>query len=157
MPSLDSPIVTLGALFLAGNSAPEFTGGETGRGLVAGGFGGASAEWLGTQVNNLAGGNLPVSTHLGQALAGAAISRWGDPIPQNNAIARGIHYNTATQMAQELGLSAGDLFGDFMGGGSGGSSGGSNTSATVTSVPSAGSSPSATGHRNTGGSGTKVY
>jgi hypothetical protein len=161
--SLDSPLVTLGALFMVGQNdrGRQFTGGETGKGLIAGGFGGASAEYLGQQVSDLAGGQLPVSDALGQAMAGAAISRFGDPIPQNNAIARGIHYNVATQMVQETGLGLGDMLGDVTGGTS--SSSGSTTSnapsvstsgSTNSSAPSAGRTHSMNNSRR---SGKKVF
>lgn len=141
--SLDSPLVTLGALFVVGQNdrGRQFTGGETGKGLIAGGFGGASAEYLGDQISDLAGGDLPLNDALGQAVAGAAISRFGDPIPQNNAIARGIHYNVATQMVQETGLGLGDLVGDVT---NGGSNGGSTSGTPTASSPSA-SAPSTSG------------
>lgn len=119
MVNLDSPLLTLGALFVAGQDSRgrKFTGGESGKGLIAGGFGGASADWAGSQLQNLTGGNSALTDELAQALAGAAISRFGDPIPQNNAIARGIHYNVAAQAATQAGLEAGSLFGGFMDGG----------------------------------------
>ena len=161
--SLDSPLVTLGALYFAGNrgvrgSGPlsGISGGESGKGLIAGGFGGASAEWAGDQVTGLAGDSLPVSDVLGQAIAGAALSKFGGMIPQNKAMARGIHYNAATQAMQEIGLSAGDLIGDVTGGGGSTSSTSSTTSTPVRSSPT----PSARTHggmRNGGGSNVKRY
>lgn len=119
---LDSPLVTLGALFIAGNSSSgrEYTGGETGKGLLAGGFAGASAEWAGDQLQGQIGSDT-MTDELAQAVVGAGLSKWGDPIPQNNAMSRGILYNVAAQGVQGAGLAAQDLAGDVnLGGGGGG-------------------------------------
>ena len=123
MVSLDSPMLTLGAMFIAGQDerGRPFTGGESGKGLLAGGFGGASAEYAADQVRSLTGlDTSTASDELMQVLVGAAVSKYGDPIPQNNAIARGIHYNAATQAFQDAGLGLGNLAGDITGGGGGG-------------------------------------
>ena len=155
---LDSPAVTLGALYLAGQAGVKgdgmfsgISGGESGKGLIAGGFGGASAEWFGDQVTGLAGDTLPVSDVLGQALVGAAISKYGGMVPQNKAIARGIHYNAATQSVQELGLAAGDIFGDLTGG-SGGTS-----SSPVQSAPNPTRTSGTVHNMNNGSNGVKTY
>lgn len=126
--ALDSPIVTLGALAVAGNSSRgrQFTGGESGKGLLAGGFAASSSEYVADQARSMAGiDTTSVSDELMQALLGAGVSRFGDPIPMNNAMARGIHYNVATQAFQDAGLSLGNLVGDVTdgGGSNGGTSG----------------------------------
>lgn len=120
MPSLDSPLITLGALFLAGQDSRgrPFMGGESGKGYLAGGFAGASADWASDQVRSAAGvDQTQVSDELLQALIGAGVSRFGDPIPQNNAMARGILYNVSASAFGRAGLAAGDLVGDLTGGG----------------------------------------
>lgn len=129
MPDLSSPFVTLGALWVAGNRDDfrKFTGGETGRGLVLGGVGAASAEWAGTQLTNATGMSGTLGPELAQALAGAAVSAGGRKVDADrftNPVARGIMYNAAQQAASQAGLSAGQLFGDLTGGGGGGGTGG---------------------------------
>lgn len=111
---LDSPLVTLGALFIAGNdeTGRQYTGGETGKGLLAGGFGSASAQWGGNQLQNYVG-EESMTDELAQAVVGGALSKWGDPIPQNNAMARGILYNVARQGVEDSGMSAGEIIGDI--------------------------------------------
>lgn len=125
MPSLDSPALTLGALYLVGQEerGREFTGGESGRGLLAAGFAGSSSEYAANQIRNAVGvDSTSVSDELMQALVGAGISRFGDPIPMNNAMARGIHTNVAIQAFQDAGLSLGNIAGgDLLGGDGGGS------------------------------------
>lgn len=112
MVSLDSPLLSLGALFLAGNSSEgmQFTGGETGRGLVAGGFAAASSDAAVNEVRNALGVEADaLSDELAQALLGAGLSRWGGPIPQNKAMARAIHYDVAAQAVEGAGFALGDL------------------------------------------------
>lgn len=119
MVNLDSPILTLGALFMAGNSSEgrNFTGGETGKGLIAGGFASSSAQTVVDGARKMAGlEESAVSDELAQALLGAGLSRFGGPIPQNNAMARGIHYN----VAHEAFTKAGWTLGEMMNGGGGG-------------------------------------
>lgn len=124
MPSLDSPLLTLGALFLVGQDSRgrQFTGGESGKGLLAAGFAGGSAEWAANEARSAL--NLQedaVSDELAQALLGAGISRFGGMVPQNKAMARGIMYNSAIQAMQGAGVTAEDLLGDFSLGGGGSS------------------------------------
>lgn len=123
MPNLDSPLVPLVAYWIAGNDSKgrKFTGGESGKGLVAGGFGGASAEWAGSQLQGVVGADS-MTPQLAQALAGAGVSWAGRqsgslPTGLTNATARGIHYNVAAQAASDVGLEAGQLFGNLTGGG----------------------------------------
>lgn len=127
--TFNSPLVTLGAIWLAGNNerGRDFTGGLNGKSLLAGGFGAASAEWAGDQVSSLTGGNM-VGDQMSQVLAGAAISYAGRntsmvPSSWSNPIAAGIHYNVVGQAFNEVGADAGSLFGGFMGGGGGGGGG----------------------------------
>lgn len=130
-------ILPLGALFLAGNSSTgrQFTGGEGGKQYLAGGFAASSSSWAVDQIRNAAGlDSEQVPDALAQALVGAGLSRWGGMIPQNKAMARGIHYNVASNSFNQMGLTLGDMVGD-VGGGNGGSS--MNTmSATQTVTPS---------------------
>lgn len=125
MVNLESPLLTLGALWFVGNDerGRQFTGGATGNSLLWGGFGGASAEFLGQQLQNATGGGGALNDELAQALAGAGISRFGDvlPVVNHNAVARGIMYNVATQSAQDAGVSLDNLLG-----GTGLTNGGSN-------------------------------
>lgn len=131
MPSFDTPIITLGGLFLAGNRAPEYTGGETGMNLVAGGFASASADWAVNQTRSTLNiEESTVSDELAQAILGAGMSRFGEPIPRNNAMSRAILYDVAQQGVAEAGFAMGDLMGDggFFNGGNGDN--GSNGSST---------------------------
>lgn len=122
--SLSSPLVVLGGLWWAGENKRNFTGGANGMDLLAGGFGASSAQWGGEQLRGIVGGDT-LTENLSQALFGVLVSNFGDPIPQNDAIARGIHYNVAQQAFSEAGLAAGDLIGDVgLGGGAGGTTGG---------------------------------
>lgn len=127
MVSLESPLLTLGALYLAGQDerGRQFTGGESGRGLLAGGFAASSSNYLVDQARSLTGLQSDALTdELAQALIGAGISRFGDPIPMNNAMARGIHYNVADDAFTKAGITLGDIAGDVTNGGSGAPSGG---------------------------------
>lgn len=120
-------ILPLGALFLAGNSQKgrQFTGGEGGKQYLAGGFAASSSDWAINQLRNAAGlDSSQVPDALAQALLGMGISKWGGMIPQNNAMARGIHYNVASESFSQMGLTAGDLAGDV-------STSGANTSASL--------------------------
>ena len=104
------PVLPLGALFLAGSSqrGRQFTGGEGGKQFVAGGFAAGSAEFVANEALSMAGiDNVP--DELAQAGLAAVLSKYGNAIPQNKAMARGIHYNVATQALQDLGVTAGDL------------------------------------------------
>ena len=120
MVSLESPLLTLGALYLAGQDdrGRRFTGGESGKGLLAGGFAAGSSQFVVDEVRSMAGlDSSALSDELAQALLGAGIARFGGPIPQSNAMARGIHYNVAEQAFTQAGVT----LGDFLNGGSGGS------------------------------------
>lgn len=127
---LSSPLVVLGALWYAGENRREFTGGMDGIDILAGGFGASSAQWAGEQLQNAVGGDT-LTPLLSQALVGAGVSNYGGMIPQNQAIARGIHLNVAQQAFSDAGFAAGDLLGDIggIGGGNGGNSGNSGTEA----------------------------
>lgn len=108
-------ILPLGALFLAGNSQEgrQFTGGEGGKQYLAGGFANASADWAVDEIRNAAGlDSSQVPDALAQAVLGMGLSKWGDPIPQNNAMARGIHYGVATESFENMGLTLGNLSDD---------------------------------------------
>ena len=142
MVNLDSPMLALGALFLAGQDdrGRQFTGGESGKGILAGGFASSSAQFAVDELRNLAGlDSSAVSDELAQALVGAGISRFGDPIPQNNAMARGIMYSVADQSFTQAGWTLGEFAGDITNGGGGGSgapagsTGGSSPQAVTTS------------------------
>jgi len=128
---LGDPLIVLGGLWWAGNNKRKFTGGMDGVDILAGGFGASSAQWAGEQVMNLTGGDT-LTPLLSQALAGAAVSEFGDPIPENEAMARGIHLNVAQQAFSDAGFSAGQLIGDLgLGGivGGNGDNGGDQTQA----------------------------
>lgn len=130
------PVIPLAGLFLAGNSSTgrQFTGGEGGKQYLAGGFAGASSQWAVDQLRSTAGlDSSTVPDELGQAVLGAALSRYGGMVPQNKAMARGIHYHVATQAMNDLGVTAGDLFGDFTGGNGG--NGGTNNQVRTQTVP----------------------
>lgn len=150
MVNLESPVLTLGALFLAGNSdkGRQFTGGERGTGLLAGGFASASANTAVDEIRNAAGIDASsLSDELAQALLGAGVSWAGrsfDGIPTRitNPMARGIHYNVAHQAFEEAGFT----LGEFM------SNGG--TSSVSRSVSQ---SPQAVHNSRSNGSGMKVY
>jgi len=125
MGDLSSPLLVLGGLYYAGENKRKFTGGMDGLDILAGGFGGASAQWAGGQVQDLVGMDM-LTDELSQALVGAALSEYGDQVPYNRAMARGIHLNVAQQTISDAGFAAGDLFGDILGGG------GSSTNTTTT-------------------------
>lgn len=147
MPSFDGPILTLGGLFVAGNRMPEFTGGESGMNILAAGFAGSSADFLVDEARSTLGiDTSTVSDELAQALIGAGISRYGDPIPRNNAMARGIHYDVAMQAIDEAGFSLDQLVGGSLF--NGGSSGGSATAPVQ---------PEQSVHQNMGGGNARVY
>jgi hypothetical protein len=141
MVSLDSPVLTLGGLFIAGNQAMRansgdlsagISGGESGRGLLAGGFGASSAEYSAQKLRDVAGlQEDALSDELAQALVGAGVGKIGrmQNSPMLNAAARGIHYNAAAQAFQEVGLTLGQVAGGN--GGSNGSSGAPSTQGTV--------------------------
>lgn len=156
MVNFDSPILALGALFLAGQDqrGRRFTGGETGKGYLAGGFAGSSAEFAVNKLRNTAGvSESALSDELAQALLGAGVSRFGGMIPQNKAMARGIHYNVATQSFQDAGLSLGSL----MNGDSTTTSSTSGSTTQARNVSRSRSVSSTHNTRNTGGSSGKVY
>jgi len=113
---LSSPLIVLGGLYYAGENQRKYTGGMDGIDILAGGFGGASAQWAGSQVQDLIGSDM-LTDSLSQALVGAGLSEFGDQVPYNNAMARGIHINVAQQAISNSGFAAGDLFGDFLGNG----------------------------------------
>lgn len=122
MPSLDSPLLTLGALFIAGQDSRgrQFTGGESGKGILAGGFAAGSAQYVVDTARDQAGlDSDSLSDELARALVGAGISRFGGPIPQNNAMARGIMYDVAKSGFTDAGFTVGDLVGDTFNGGNG--------------------------------------
>lgn len=120
--SLDSPVIPLAGLYLAGQSRKgrTFTGGESGKGMLAAGFAASSSDWAANQLLSAANMSGTVSNSLAKALIGAGISRYGDPIPAHRAMSRGIMYNVASEAFTELGADAGSLFGSI-GGGSGSS------------------------------------
>lgn len=112
-------MLTLGALFLAGQDSRgrKFTGGESGKGILAGGFAAGSAQYVVDEVRSRSGFDSDALTdELAQALLGAGISRYGGMIPQNKAMARGIHYSVAEQAFTEGGYTLGELVGDIGGG-----------------------------------------
>lgn len=152
MVDLDSPVLTLGALFLAGNSADgrDLTGGEGGVGLLAGGFSSASAQTAVTEIRNAAGiDSSSLSDELAQALLGAGVSLAGrrlDGIPTRitNPMARGIHYNVAHQAFEEAGFTLAEFMDDN------GNGNGSSTQA-VTSTRSRSTSQGIHNTRRNGG------
>lgn len=135
------PLLPLGGLFLMGSregsNNPDLvdrvttrnaTGGETGLGYLAGGFAAGSSEWAAQQLRQAAGlDSNTVPDELAQALVGVGVSNM-NMIPRNKAMARGIHYNVATQAFQDLGVTLGDFAGD-VDLGNGGSNGGSSAPA----------------------------
>lgn len=119
MPSFDSPLLTLGALFVAGQDSRgrQFTGGESGKGLLAGGFAAGSAQFVVDEARSAAGlEEDAISDELAQALLGAGVARFGGPVPQNNAMARGIMYSVAEQGFTKGGFTLGEMIGDIGGG-----------------------------------------
>lgn len=150
MPSLDSPLITLGALFLAGQDSRgrQFTGGESGKGVVAGGFAAGSSQFVVDEVRNRAGlDSTAVSDELAQALLGAGLSRYGGMVPQNKAMARGIMYSAAEQSFTRAGYTLGDLVGGSIGG---------NGSASINAGGSGGS-PAPASQPRTSGSESMVF
>lgn len=115
---LSSPLIVLGGLYWTGENKRQYTGGMDGIDILAGGFGASSAQWAGEQVQNLAGTDT-LTPLLSQALVGAGLSEYGDMVPYNDAMARGIHLNVAQQAFGEAGFTAGDFMGDVMGGNGG--------------------------------------
>jgi hypothetical protein len=96
----------------------QLTGGESGKGLMLGGFAASGANALGDKVNSLGGGQI--GDELSQVLAGAALSYAGrqtDMASVTNPMARGIHYNAAQQAFSSAGVGLGQFIT-----GSGGSS-----------------------------------
>lgn len=124
MVDLESPVLTLGALFLAGNSAQvrEFTGGESGVGLLAGGLAMASSDAAVTEFRNRLGIQpTSLSDELAQALIGAGVSWTGrrfDGVPTRftNPMARGIMYDVASQGFEEAGFTLGEFLSNGGGG-----------------------------------------
>lgn len=119
MPSLDNPLITLGALAVAGSSrrGRQFTGGESAMGLLAGGWANASAPWFGTQLRQLTGQtgtDATLTDPLAQAIVGAGLS-WADMVPANKALARGIHYNVAANAFSSQQLDATNILPDLSG------------------------------------------
>lgn len=127
MVSLDSAsgVPLLAGMFLAGNhnkrgfSGRDLTAGLTGKQVLAGGFGAASSEWAGNQLQNKTG--MGLTSELSQALVGAGLSAAGrrsDALPSSvtNPMAAGIMYNVASQAFSQAGLAAGDLAGGLGGG-----------------------------------------
>lgn len=112
MVSLDSPLITLGALFIAGQDSRgrQFTGSESGKGLIAGGFAAGSAQYVVDKAREQTGfDSSAVSDELAQALVGAAVSRYGGMIPQNKAMGRGIMYSVSEQAFTKGGYTLGGL------------------------------------------------
>ena len=118
---LDSPLIPLGAVFLAGQrsrgiASRQDTGGESGVNLLVGGWAGESSGYATNEIMNAVGLSGTVSPLLGQALLGAGVSRAGF-IPKNRPMARGIMYNVVGSGASELGFDLGSLMGGTFGGG----------------------------------------
>lgn len=143
MPNLDSPVLTLGALFVAGNSSQgrNLTGGESGVGLLSGGFAAASSDAAVNEIRSSLGIDASsLSDELAQALLGAGVSWAGrtfDGVPTRitNPMARGIHYDVASQAFEEAGFTLGEFLNN--GTSNGGTSSISRSGATRASTGSA--------------------
>lgn len=113
----------LGGLAIAGEMYPDATGGLNAKNLLAGGFGAASAQYMGDEITSRLG--MQMSSPLAQAIAGAGISVAGrnvDAVPSSitNPMAAGVHYNVAQQAFNQAGLDLGSLVGSVGGGGGNG-------------------------------------
>lgn len=150
---LDSPVVPLAALFLAGQrsrgiASRQDTGGEGGVNLLAGGFADASSGWAVNQITDAVGMGGTVTPLLGRALLGAGVSR-ANMIPRNNAMARGVMYGVASDGVSELGMDLGSLIGDVTNGGTA-SAGAVSMSAGSPSSASTANMNNTRQHRNSG-------
>lgn len=114
---LDSPLIPLAGLYLVGQNSRgrRYTGGESGRGMLAAGFADASADYVTGEILGATGLDGTVTNSLGRAMLGAGVSRWGGAIPQNRAMTRGIMYGVMSDSISELGVDLGSLFGDLGG------------------------------------------
>lgn len=139
---LDSPLIPLAGLYMVGQNSKgrKYTGGESGKGMLAAGFAASSGEWAANQALSATGMSGTISNSLAQALIGAGISRYGSAVPANRAMARGVMYNVAGNAFTELGADAGSLFGDIMGGGGGQTSQTASASTAQTAATAASSS-----------------
>lgn len=140
--SLDGPVVPMAVLALAGTKSKgrQFTGGESGAGLVAAGFAGSSAQYAADEILSRTGMSGTVSSPLGQAVLGAALSKYGKDVPLNAPAARGIHYNVMTNAMSSMGVDLGSLMGSV---------GGSSTGQSAARSVSKSSSGNASVSRNT--------
>ena len=143
---LDSPLIPLAGLYLVGQNSKgrRYTGGESGKGMLAAGFAASSSEWAAGQALSATGMGGTISNSLAQALLGAGVSRYGGAVPANRAMARGVMYNVAANAFTELGADAGSLFGNI-GGGDGSQTATQSASASVQSAPQAKSQQPRTG------------
>jgi hypothetical protein len=122
------PLVTLGGMALLGSSQKgrRFTGGASGKALLAGSFAGSSAEFVVDEGRNMLGiQENTLSDELAQVLLGAGVSYAGRmwDVPLSSSMASGIMINAGINSFQEAGLTLGQL----SNGGSGGNGGNGGT------------------------------